>query len=87
MTQLDLILIHPTLRLRQASLHDAQIALPWYQDLENLRLSEGESVTQPYSIETVQSMYKFLCIPLIQSVWIQRDRQIRWNELYGTETG
>lgn len=60
MTQLDLILIHPTLRLRQASLHDAQIALPWYQDLENLRLSEGESVTQPYSIETVQSMYKFL---------------------------
>jgi hypothetical protein len=62
MTQPDLIPIHPTLRLRQASLDDAQIALLWYQDLENLRLSEGEAVTQSYSIETVKSMYKFLII-------------------------
>ena len=48
------------LRLRPVRLpEDLALALPWYQDTEVLRFSEGEG-TQAYDLATVERMYRYL---------------------------
>ncbi len=46
------------LRLRPARIADATLALPWYSDPEVLKGSEA--VAEPYEIETVERMYRYL---------------------------
>lgn len=50
----------PPIRLRPASVDDdCRTALPWYQDPEVLRFSEGPG-TEAYDLATVTAMYRYL---------------------------
>lgn len=58
MAQPEILEIDAALRLRKPEPSQWAMALPWYQDPQVLRFSEGTD--QPYDMEVVNRMYEYL---------------------------
>lgn len=78
--QPDVIPVQPGLRLRKATLADVPTALPWYQDLEVLRLTDGEPAPEPYPLERVVAMYEYL-IGVGEAYMIEIEEAGRWRPI------